>query len=74
MKMVKVSDLFEVVYGTNLELNSLEFDPEGINFVSRTAQNNGVSAKVKPVDGLDPTEAGVLTVTGGVGCRGFLAA
>lgn len=65
MKQVKVSDLFEVVYGVNLELNKLTLDPHGLNFVSRTANNNGVSAKVKPIDGLEPIEAGVLTVAGG---------
>ncbi|QXQ08249.1 hypothetical protein KX816_09935 [Sphingosinicellaceae bacterium] len=64
-KLVKVSELFDVIYGTNLELNSLEIDPEGVNFVSRTARNNGVSAKVKLVDGIEPIEAGVLTVAGG---------
>jgi hypothetical protein len=65
MKLVKVSDLFEVVYGSNLELNALEIDPDGVNFVSRTANNNGVSAKVKKVVGEEPIEAGVLTVAGG---------
>lgn len=65
MKMTKVSDLFDVVYGSNLELNALEIDPAGVNFVSRTALNNGVSARVRLVDGLDPIEAGVLTVAGG---------
>lgn len=65
MKMVTVSTLFDVIYGSNLELNALELDPDGVNFVSRTAQNNGVSAKVKFVDGLEPIEAGVLTVAGG---------
>lgn len=65
MKLVKVSDLFEVVYGVNLELNKLTLDPHGLNFVSRTANNNGVSAKVRPIEGLEPIEAGVLTVAGG---------
>lgn len=65
MKLVKVSELFDVVYGSNLELNALEPDPEGVNFVSRTAQNNGVSAKVKYVEGEEPIEAGVITVAGG---------
>lgn len=65
MKLVKVSDLFDVVYGSSLELNSLEIDSDGVNFVSRTAQNNGVSAKVKLVNGEEPIEAGVLTVAGG---------
>jgi hypothetical protein len=65
MKLVRVSDLFEVRYGVNLELNKLEIDSEGINFVSRTALNNGVSAKVKKIPEVEPIEAGVLTVAGG---------
>jgi hypothetical protein len=65
MKLVPVSELFDVIYGTNLELNALEPDPDGINFVSRTANNNGVSAKVASVDGVEPIKAGVLTVAGG---------
>lgn len=65
MNLVSVSTLFDVKYGVNLELNSLVIDPNGINFVSRTANNNGVSARVKLVEGLEPIEAGVLTVAGG---------
>lgn len=64
-KRVKLSALFDVVYGHNLELNALARCSEGVNFVSRIAQNNGVSAKVELIDGLEPTEAGVLTVAGG---------
>jgi hypothetical protein len=65
MKMVRVSDVFEVVYGVNLELNALTRDPNGINFVSRTARNNGVSARVRLVKGVVPLPAGCLTVAGG---------
>ncbi len=65
MNLVKLSDLFDVRYGVNLELNKLDQDPEGINFVSRSAQNNGVSAKVKRLPNTEPIEAGVLTVAGG---------
>lgn len=63
--MIKVSDLFEVRYGVNLELNKMVVDLDGINFVSRTERNNGVSAKVKPVDGLEPLAAGTISVAGG---------
>ncbi len=63
--MTTINDIFEVHYGTNLELNALKRDAGGINFVSRTAGNNGVSAKVARVSGLEPTPAGVLTVAGG---------
>lgn len=65
MKLVKLSSLFDVRYGVNLELNKLENDPDGINFVSRSAQNNGVSAKVKRLSDVAPIQAGVLTVAGG---------
>jgi hypothetical protein len=65
MHLVKVSELFDVKYGVNLELNKLTVDPEGINFVSRSAQNNGVSAKVKRLKNVKPIEAGMITVAGG---------
>jgi hypothetical protein len=60
-----VSDVFDVVYGSNMELNALSKNADGINFVSRTAKNNGVSAKVKPVKGETPIEGPVLSVAGG---------
>lgn len=65
MKTCKVSDLFWVNYGVNLELNALEKDKNGINFVSRTSKNNGVSAKVKKVPNVNPLPAGTITVAGG---------
>lgn len=63
--MQKVSELFHVRYGVNLELNALEQVGDGINFVSRTAKNNGVSARVRPVKGIDPIPAGTISVAGG---------
>lgn len=63
--MEPVSNLFDVVYGVNLELNRLELDFNGINFVSRTAKNNGVSAKVKRLGNVTPIPAGMITVAGG---------
>jgi hypothetical protein len=65
MKLVRVDDIFEVAYGVNLELNALVRDPNGINFVSRTARNNGVSARVRSVKGVKLLPAGSLTVAGG---------
>lgn len=63
--MIKLQELFEVKYGTNLELNSLCIDNNGVNFISRTAKNNGVSAKVAPVQGIQPIPAGCITVACG---------
>lgn len=62
---VKISELFDVQLGTNLELLRLTKKKDGVNFVSRTAKNNGVSARVAPIPTLDPTPGGVLSVAGG---------
>lgn len=65
----KLSELFNIKYGVNLELNSCDltdiYDDDGINFVSRTAENNGVSAKVKRINGIEPQSAGLITVAAG---------
>lgn len=65
MRTCKISDLFSVEYGNSLELIYLERSDKGINFVSRTAKQNGVSAKVKKVIGLEPFDAGLITVAVG---------
>lgn len=65
MNLVPVSKIFNVKYGANLELNKLIQDPKGINFVSRTSKNNGVSAKVRPLKNKAPNPAGTISVAGG---------
>ena len=50
MKLVKISDIFDVKYGVNLALNQCEQQDGGIPFVSRTSENNGVSAYIKPLN------------------------
>lgn len=62
MNLEKVSDIFNICYGNGLGLNSLVQIENGINFVSRTAKNNGVSAKIKEIPDLVPTPAGTITV------------
>lgn len=63
MKLIKVSDVFDVQYGNSLELNRLKQIPNGINFVSRTSKNNGVSAKIRKLKDIEPTPAGTITVS-----------
>lgn len=63
--MNKVSELFEVTYGVNLELNALRRNPDGINFVSRTARNNGISARVELMPTITPIPAGTISVSSG---------
>ena len=50
-------------HGLNMELiNYVQTDSnEGINFISRTSKNNGISAKIFPVKNIEPHEGGVLT-------------
>lgn len=68
-KEFPVRELFDVVYGVNLELiNCIETDkndPEAVAFVSRTESNNGVSGYVKPVHGIEPQQKDTITVAGG---------
>lgn len=65
MRTCAVKDLFDVQYGVDLELNALEQDPNGINFVARTSKDNGVSAKVKPIPWIEPNPAGTISVAAG---------
>ena len=68
-KPFKVNELFEVKYGINMELDTcIEADPgdaDAVNFVARTESNNGISARVKPVEGREPQPAGLITCAGG---------
>jgi hypothetical protein len=63
--IVPVSELFTIVYGTNLEMVRMNQCANGINFVSRTFKNNGVAAKVALVSGIEPACGGVLSVACG---------
>lgn len=60
-------DIFDIKYGVNLELNACEEsnDNDAVNFVSRTEDNNGVSAKVRKIDSVNVQKAGLITVAGG---------
>lgn len=62
---VNVSDIFDISYGTSLELSRLKRSSSGVNFISRTSQNNGVSAKIAILENTKPIDGGVLTVAAG---------
>ena len=66
-KTFLLSDVFIIKYGVNLELNTCDESVEknSINFVSRTESNNGVSAKVLPIQGVEPQKEGLITVAAG---------
>lgn len=63
--LVRISELFTLKSGHSLEFNKQEKDPvNGINFVSRTAKNNGVVGKVllSEKSGIVPEPGPVITV------------
>ena len=67
--MATVESIFNVYYGNSLPLNQMEQcnhekDSDCVNFVSRTRQNNGVSAIVNKVGSIKPFDAGLITVAG----------
>ncbi|MCQ2340749.1 MAG: restriction endonuclease subunit S [Paludibacteraceae bacterium] len=62
MKLCKLNKIFNIQSGNGLELISLTRSTTGVNFVARGMKDNGVSAKVKPILGIDPFPAGCLTV------------
>lgn len=61
----KLSDLFEVNYGVNLELNKMTLNTGGIPFVSRTGTDNGVSALVDPIENIPPNPPNTISISGG---------
>ena len=67
--MKKISDLFNIYYGVNLELSHLQQlsveHPDAIPFVSRTENNNGVSAFVRKLKEVKPNPKNTLSVAGG---------
>lgn len=69
MKLIPIYKLFDIKYGNGLELVNLEqckkSDANSINFVSRTENNNGISAFVKKMDGIVPIPADTISVAVG---------
>lgn len=68
-ELVKITVLFDIKYGVNLELVYLEecksSDYGSIPFVSRTERNNGVSAYVYRMIDIEPNPGHTLSVAGG---------
>lgn len=62
-KKFLLTDFFFVDYGNKFDLNKMEtFSNSSIAFVSRTAQNNGISAYVEPISNVSPYPSGAITV------------
>lgn len=60
---MKVKDLFDLAQGNSFELINMDIEKSSyVNFVARTAENNGVTAQVRPIDNIEPFPAGCITV------------
>jgi hypothetical protein len=66
--MIELQEIFEIQYGNSLDLNKLSQSKLGINFVSRTAKKNGVSARVNAVlsDSTMPRDSITVSLGGSV--------
>jgi hypothetical protein len=63
--MIPLHELFDVSYGNKFDLNKmrpLALPNGGVHFVGRSSENHGVSASVAPLKGIEPYEAGLITV------------
>jgi hypothetical protein len=73
MKLVKLSEYFEIKYGVNLEFQNMKQDINGIPFVSRTEKNNGVAGIVQKIDNIAPNPSNTISVAcGGSVMESFL--
>lgn len=59
----KLKDLFEIKMGNKFDKNKMSMDNPTVNFVTRIGYNNGVDEKVDLVDGVEPYQAGLMTVS-----------
>lgn len=57
-----LKDIYDIKMGNGLDKNKLDLDSSEINLVSRQSYNNGVDTKVGLVDGIEPFDAGLITV------------
>ena len=60
--MKPINEIFEIKYGNSLELINCDEDENGIPFISRTSNNNGVVAKVKVRDDVEPMPGHAISV------------
>lgn len=58
-----------MAYGVNLELDKCDVvsnhEKDSVNFVARTSKNNGVVARVKPIEGIKPQQPGTISCAAG---------
>lgn len=74
MKLIELSKLFNVSYGTKFDMNKMsKSETSKIAFISRSSKNNGLAAFVDKFNDTEPLEPGLITVTlGGTILASFL--
>lgn len=68
-----LNSITNISYGNKFDLQNMTFDAPEVNFISRTAFNNGVSAKVDRINNISPYSEGCLTIAlgGSIGATFF---
>lgn len=61
-RMFHLYDIFDIDSGTKLDKAKMDTTIPKINFVGRSNFNNGITQKVNEIQGLNPYEAGCLTL------------
>ncbi len=61
-KVFLLNDIVDITYGNKFDLQNMTFESPSVYFISRTALNNGVSAKVDRINNKEPYPAGCLTI------------
>ena len=59
---MKVSELFDVFSGSKLDFGKMIEDEQGVNFISRNSNNNGVVGRVQLLDEMKVYKKGDITV------------
>ena len=60
--MVVLEEIFDIQYGNKFDLNKMTFDNPSVNFVGRSAKNNGVTSFVDEKETVKPFNNGLITV------------
>jgi acetate kinase len=60
--MKRLDEIFDIKNSPSLELINCKQVENGVRFVSRTSANNGIVARIKQLDDLEPMPANALTV------------
>lgn len=63
MKIVPLSSIFDIEYGSKIDSNKTIADADGINYVTRTSKNLGIKGKIRKLKDIPPLDPGLITVT-----------